>query len=102
MKFFEGKGIIMTDDIEPLDEQGLVDAAAKVQQLMMQVAPNPGDGLGVTAMMMTNFLATGLACGILDEDFIDKMINSIRETVNESVAAIYEAMAAEAENATVQ
>jgi hypothetical protein len=38
----------------------------------------------------------------LDEDFIDKMINSIRETVNESVAAIYEAIAAEAGNTTVQ
>ena len=69
---------------------------------MMEVAPNPGDGLGVTAMMMTNFLATGLACGILDEGFIDKMIASIREAVNESVAAIYEGIAADAVTETIQ
>lgn len=92
----------MTDEINALDEQGLVDAAAKVQKLMMEVAPNPGDGLGVTAMMMTNFLATGLVCGILDEGFIDKMMLSIREAVNESVAAIHEGIAADAVTETIQ
>ena len=92
----------MTDEINALDEQGLVDAAAKVQKLMMEVAPNPGDGLGVTAMMMTNFLATGLVCGILDEGFIDKMMVSIREAVNESVAAIHEGIAADAATETIQ
>ncbi len=92
----------MTDEINALDEQGLVDAAAKVQKLMMEVAPNPGDGLGVTAMMMTNFLATGLVCGILDEGFIDKMMVSIREAVNESVAAIHEGIAADAVTETIQ
>jgi hypothetical protein len=92
----------MTDEINALDEQGLVDAAAKVQKLMMEVAPNPGDGLGVTAMMMTNFLATGLVCGILDEGFIDKMMVSIREAVNESVTAIHEGIAADAVTETIQ
>jgi hypothetical protein len=92
----------MTDVLGPLDEQGLVDASSKVQQLIMQVAPNPGDGLGVTAMLMTNFLATGLVCGILDEGFIDKMMLSIREAVNESVAAIHEGIAADAVTETIQ
>jgi hypothetical protein len=92
----------MIDDIEPLDEQGLVDASAKVQQLMMQIAPNPGDGLGVVAMLMTNFLATGLVCGILDEEFVDKMMASIREAVNDSVSAIHEGIAADAVTETIQ
>jgi hypothetical protein len=92
----------MTDVLEPLDEQGLVDASSKVQQLIMQVAPNPGDGLGVTAMLMTNFLATGLVCGILDEEFVDKMMASIREAVHDSVSAIHEGIAADAVTETIQ
>lgn len=92
----------MTDELEPLTEQGLVDASTKVQQLMMEIAPNPGDGLGVVAMVMTNFLATGLVCGILDEDFIDNMMASIREAVNDSVAAIHQNIAAEAVTETIQ
>jgi hypothetical protein len=92
----------MTDVLDPLDEQGLVDAANKAQIFMMEVAPNPGDALGVTAMMMTNFLATGLACGILDEEFVDKMMVSVREAVRDSVAAIYEGIAAEAVAETIQ
>ena len=92
----------MTNEMNALDEQGLVDAAAKVQNFMMEVAPNPGDALGVTAMLMTNFLSTGLVCGILDEGFIDKMAVSIREAVNESVAAIHEGIAADAVTETIQ
>jgi hypothetical protein len=92
----------MTNEMNALDEQGLADAAAKVQNFMMEVAPNPGDALGVTAMLMTNFLATGLVCGILDEGFIDKMAVSIREAVAESVAAIHEGIAADAVTETIQ
>lgn len=92
----------MTDEMNALDEQGLVDAANKAQSFMMVVAPNPGDALGVTAMMMTNFLSTGLVCGILDEDFIDKMMASIREAITESVAAIHEGIAADAVTETIQ
>lgn len=92
----------MTDVLEPLDEHGLVEAANKAQAFMMGIAPNPGDALGVTAMMMTNFLATGLVCGILDEVFIDKMMASVREAVNESVAAIHEGIAADAVTETIQ
>jgi hypothetical protein len=92
----------MTYELEPLDEQGLVDASTKMQKFMMEIAPNPGDALGVTAMLMTNFLATGLVCGILDKDFIDKMMTSIREAVAESVAAIHEGIAADAVTETIQ
>jgi hypothetical protein len=92
----------MTNEMNALDEQGLADAAGQAQNFMMQVAPNPGDALGVTAMLMTNFLATGLVCGILDEGFIDKMMLSIREAVNESVAAIHEGIAADAVTETIQ
>lgn len=89
-------------EMSALDEQGLADAANNVQKFMMEVAPNPGDALGVTAMIMTNFLATGLVCQILDEGFIDKMMVSIREAVNESVAAIHEGIAADAATETIQ
>lgn len=92
----------MTDEMNALDEQGLVDAANKAQSFMMEVAPNPGDALGVTAMMMTNFLATGLACGILNEEFVDKMMVSVREAVSDSVEAIYKGIAAEAVAETIQ
>lgn len=92
----------MTDEMNALDEHGLVEAANKAQAFMMEVAPNPGDALGVTAMMMTNLLSTGLVCGILDEDFIDKMMASIREAINESVAAIHEGIAADAVTETIQ
>lgn len=89
-------------EMNALDEHGLVEAANKAQAFMMEIAPNPGDALGVTAMLITNFLSTGLVCGILDEGFIDKMMTSIREAVNESVAAIHEGIAADAVTETIQ
>lgn len=92
----------MTDEMNALDEHGLVEAANKAQSFMMEIAPNPGDALGVTAMLMTNFLSTGLVCGILDEGFIEKMMASIREAINESVAAIHEGIAADAVTETIQ
>jgi hypothetical protein len=102
MKFFEGKGIIMTDVIVPMDEQGLMEAADKVQRFVLEVTQNPGDGLGIAAMLMTNFLASGIACGICGDDVVDLVLDSIRQNVNDTVAAIYEGIAADAVTETIQ
>lgn len=92
----------MTDDLESLDQQGLAQAADKVQKFVMDVAPSPGDGLGIAAMLLTNFLASGVACGIMDSETVDVIMNSIRESVNDTIAAIYEGVAAEASTETIQ
>ena len=92
----------MTDDLESLDHQGLSEAADKVQKFVMDVAPSPGDGLGIAAMLLTNFLASGVACGILGDETVDVIMKSIRDSVSDTVAAIYEGVAAEASTETIQ
>jgi hypothetical protein len=102
MKFFEVKGIIMTDVIVPMDEQGLMAAADKVQKFVLEVTQNPGDGLGIAAMLMTNFLASGIACGICGEEVVDMVLDSIRQNVSDTVTAIYNGLAAETVTETIQ
>lgn len=92
----------MTDVIVPMDEQGLMAAADKVQKFVLEVTQNPGDGLGIAAMLMTNFLASGIACGICGEEVVDMVLDSIRQNVSDTVAAIYDGMAAKAATETIQ
>jgi hypothetical protein len=92
----------MTDNIVPLDQQSLAVAADAVQKFVMDVAPSPGDGLGIAAMLLTNFLASGVACGILDNETVDMIMNSILDSVSETVTAIYNGAAAEAATETIQ
>jgi hypothetical protein len=51
---------------------------------------------------MTNFLSAGVACGLIDQEFIDTFLGNIREAVNQSVAAIHAGIAAEAATETIQ
>jgi hypothetical protein len=53
-------------------------------------------------MLMTNFLASGIACGICGDDVVDLVLDSIRQNVNDTVAAIYEGIAADAVTETIQ
>jgi len=85
-----------------MDEHGLMEAADKVQKFVLQVTQNPGDGLGIIAMLMTNFLASGVATGLCGADVVDIVLDSIRQNVNDTVAAIYEGMAADAATETIQ
>ena len=91
----------MTDNMQ-LNEFELADAADMVQNFMAGIAPGPGDGLGIAAMLMTNFLSAGVACGLIDQEFIDTFLGNIREAVNQSVAAIHAGIAAEAATETIQ
>lgn len=92
----------MTDVIVPMDEQGLMAAADKVQKFVLEVTQNPGDGLGIAAMLMTNFLASGIACGICGEEVVDMVLDSIRQNVSDTVTAIYNGLAAETVTETIQ
>ena len=89
-------------DMTPLDVDRLAEAADKVQKFVISVSPNPGDGLGIAAMLMTNYLASGLAIGIFEEEFIDVIMQSIRESVVDTFAAIREGIAADAASETIQ
>jgi hypothetical protein len=91
----------MTDNMQ-LNEHQLADAADMVQSFIASVAPGAGDGLGITAMLMTNYLSAGMACGLIDQEFIDTFLGNIREAVNESLSAIHAGIAAEAVNKTIQ
>jgi hypothetical protein len=102
MKFFEVREIFMRDDIAPFDEHGLIEAADKVHKFMMEVSPNPGDALGIACMLITNFLASGITLGMAGEEITDMVLNSIRENVSDSVAAIYDGLAADVVTETIQ
>ena len=91
----------MTDNMK-LNEHQLAEAADTVQGFVASVAPGAGDGLGISAILMTNFLSAGVACGLIDQDFIDTFLGNIREAVNQSVSAIHASIAAEAATETIQ
>lgn len=85
-----------------IEYQDLVSATDKVQTVVSAIVPDAISAVGVAGMMLTNFLAAGLACGLFNEEFVDKLMTSIREGVDDSVKAIHHGLAEEAATQTIQ
>ena len=92
----------MTEGVRLMDEHRLSDAAIKAQNFVLSIAPRPADGIGISAMLLTNFLAAGLACGAFQDDFVDVIITAVRDSVVETVKAIIEGAAADSASHTIQ
>jgi hypothetical protein len=92
----------MDEDLMPMGEERLMEAGAKVQKFVEATVPNPADGLGIAAMLMVNYLAAGLAGGVLQEEFVDVIMKLIRDNVEETRNAILQDMAADAGSETIQ
>jgi hypothetical protein len=58
--------------------------------------------VGIAGMMLTNFLASGLVCGLINEEFVDRLMAAIRESIDDSVKSINDGLAAEAATQTIQ
>ena len=80
----------------------LLSATEATQTFVSDIAPNAVAAVGVASMMLTNFLASGIACGFFDDKFVDKIINTIRESVDDTVNSINIGLAEEAANQTIQ
>lgn len=78
----------MEDDLGQMSEDEICAASAKVQDFLMQTATNPGDGVGIAAMILVNFLASGVACGAIEEHVIKDVIDKINTAIWETVAQI--------------
>jgi hypothetical protein len=78
------------------------EAVITAQNFVLSISTRPGDGIGISAALLTNFLAAGLACGAFQDDFVELIITAIRESVDETFKAIIEGIAAEAGFHTIQ
>jgi hypothetical protein len=92
----------MANDMTPMDQDRLWDAANRVQNFLTMQAPNPGDGTGIAAMILVNLLASGIACGALREEGLAQVMEGLLDSVRDTVNAINEGMAAEAASGTIQ
>ena len=85
-----------------VEYQDLVNATDKVQTVVSAIVPDAISAVGVAGMMLTNFLASGLVCGLFNEEFVDRLMDAIRESIDESVKSINDGLAAEAAAQTIQ
>lgn len=85
-----------------VEVEDLVSAADAAQTLVSAIVPNAISAVGVSAMMLTNFLASGILCGLFDEEFVDKMMVTIRENIEDSVKTVKLELAEEAATQTIQ
>lgn len=78
----------MEEEAEQMTPDQLWAASEKVQTFLMQTAPNPGDGIGIAAMILVNFMASGIACGAMQEDMVEDIMHKINLGVWETLAHI--------------
>jgi len=92
----------MIEDLARMNEEQLWAASNKVQNFLVNITSHPADSLGAAAMVFVNLLAAGIACGALEMEAFDKLMLSVRESVNETVEVIMEEMAAKSAFETIQ
>lgn len=85
-----------------MEYSDLVDVTERAQTIVMSISPDPISSVGVAAMMLTNFLASGKVCGFFNDEFVDKLIGAIRESIDDSVKSINDGLAEEAATQTLQ
>lgn len=82
--------------------QDLVSATETAQTFVASLAPDAITSVGIAGMMLTNFLASGVVCGFFNEEFIDNLMDAIRESIDESVKSLNDGLAEEAAAQTIQ
>lgn len=82
--------------------QDLVSATETAQTFVASLTPNAMTSIGIASMMLTNFLASGMVCGFFDEEFVDNLMDAIRESIDESVKSLNDGLAEEAAAQTIQ
>jgi hypothetical protein len=85
-----------------MEYSDLVDVTERAQTIVMSISPDPISSVGVAAMMLTNFLASGKVCGFFNDEFVDKLIEAIRDSIDDSVKSINDGLAEEAATQTLQ
>jgi hypothetical protein len=85
-----------------IEYQSLVSATDKAQTFVAAIAPDAITSVGIAGMMLTNFLASGMVCGFFDDEFVDKLMAAIRESIDDSVKSINDGLAEEAAAQTIQ
>lgn len=85
-----------------IEFQNLVNATDTAQTFVASLSPDAMTSVGIAGMMLTNFLASGLVCGLINEEFVDRLMAAIRESIDDSVKSINDGLAAEAATQTIQ
>lgn len=85
-----------------MEYSDLVDLTERAQTIVINISPDPLSSVGVAAMMLTNFLASGKVCGFFNDEFVDNLIGAIRDNIDDSVKSINDGLAEEAATQTIQ
>ena len=85
----------MTDEF--MNENQIWETARGFQERIADEIPNPGDMLGVTAVILTNMLVAGVMAG-LNPEIVSAMLESIQQDVNNALNTI---SVAEADNVEI-
>jgi hypothetical protein len=85
-----------------IEFRDLVSATDTAQTFVAALSPDAMTSVGIAGMMLTNFLASGLVCGLFNEEFVDRLMAAIRESIDDSVKSINDGLAAEAATQTIQ
>lgn len=85
-----------------IEFQNLVSATDTAQTFVAALAPDAMTSVGIASMMLTNFLASGLVCGLFNEEFVDRLMTAVRESIDDSVKSINDGLAEEAATQTIQ
>jgi len=75
----------MTD--EPMNEDQIWETSRVFHERMAAEIPNPGDMLGVTAVILTNMLVAGVMAG-LTPAIVSSMLQSIQQDVDNAIKTI--------------
>lgn len=79
------------EELNKLSPEELWKAAQKYHEAMAAELENPGNLIGVCAIMFTNMLIAGVMSGA-DMDFIDYMLRLVRDDVENGVKHLNETM----------
>lgn len=85
-----------------MEYSDLVDLTERAQTIVISISPDPLSSVGVAAMMLTNFIASGKVCGFFNDEFVDNLIGAIRDNIDDSVKSINDGLAEEAATQTIQ
>lgn len=75
----------MTD--EPMNEDQIWETARSFHERMAEEIRNPGDMLGVSAVIITNMLVAGVMAG-LDPSLVGSLLDSIKQDVDNALKTL--------------
>jgi hypothetical protein len=78
----------MENELQHLDPEEIHQACQNIQNSIMQLSPNPADVIGIAGMVLVNFVGSGVACGAIEEDVVQVILENVKTAIWETVTLI--------------